>query len=431
MRRLVAITVLIAGLAIAGCGTSGSSSSSSSAPSASTSASTPAASGSPPAGVSTALAYTGGTAGAADASKSPITIGFIGQQGGIPSYPEQIVTAQAATQYINNYLGGINGHPLKLQTCIIASTEQQAQVCADQFLNNAAIPLIASGGVSNGNQSLHQTLAGKVPFIDGDAGSPVDAVAANTILLTSGVLGVPGSLAGYITKYYKPKTASLIGPNQAEIQAAIGFLKSGLEKSGTKVSEAQFAPTTSDLLAPLTAANAKNADVLVPFVFTPNCPSVAKALTQLGRTKPVVGLGLCIDPSVKQALGDYPKWDILFPNQNPYYPQGSTQVASYLAGLKKFAGPSANVAGYAGFAWSSVLTAARVMNKIGATSVTRATVTNAIKHYSGPGFMDPPAKCGAIPSSPAVCTLVEYIYKYLGNGQWSDPTHGQGAGPTG
>ncbi len=379
--------------------------------------------------VAAAMSYVGGTAGKADASKSPVTIGFIGQNGGTASLPEEAVAAEAAVKYVNNDLGGIDGHPLNLVECSVGTSEEQGVQCAQKFLNDKSISAITSGGISTGNQSFYQTLNGAVPFINGNISLPVDATAKNTIILDSGILGAGPGLVAYITKYLHPKSVAIVYPNLAQTSAAATNTGDVLKKQGVTVTTASFPPSSTDLLSALIAAKAATADVVIPFVYTNSCVPIAKTLQQLGRSKPVVGLGLCIDPSVKSSLGDYPKWTIYFPSENPYQPSLSAKVRAFLSAMHTYAGKDANIAGFAGFAFASVLTAARVMNKIGGDKVSRASVSAGIKNYTGEGFMLPPLKCGSFPQQPALCTLSGYVYNYQGNDKWLDPTNGAGIAP--
>src|SRR5262245_31231256 len=64
-----------------------------------------------------ALKYTGGKEGKADSSLPPVTIGYINQEGGVPSFPEATQGMEAAVDYVNEELGGIEGHPLALKKC--------------------------------------------------------------------------------------------------------------------------------------------------------------------------------------------------------------------------------------------------------------------------------------------------------------------------
>jgi len=70
------------------------------------------------------LNYVGGKPGKANARFSPVWIGAINTQGGQvlvgPGWTDGIKTA---VQYVNNYLGGVQGHPLKVSYCFTTSAE--------------------------------------------------------------------------------------------------------------------------------------------------------------------------------------------------------------------------------------------------------------------------------------------------------------------
>ena len=67
------------------------------------------------AGVSDYADYVGAKAsGAADSSKAPITIGWVNQEGGPTDVgPGATKGADLAVKYLNEKLGGIDGHPVE------------------------------------------------------------------------------------------------------------------------------------------------------------------------------------------------------------------------------------------------------------------------------------------------------------------------------
>ena len=125
--------IALAGALVAACSSGGSSSSSS----------TTSGGGGSSATIdnSLALAYTGGTAG--KATGTPINIGYVNQESGSPSYPENTQGADLAVKYINNDLGGIKGHPINLVKCFV-STEEDGQKCGTQMLNDPSIKLVVT-----------------------------------------------------------------------------------------------------------------------------------------------------------------------------------------------------------------------------------------------------------------------------------------------
>src|SRR5690349_9040391 len=174
-------------LAAAGCSSSGSGSGPAAPTSAAPASSLPASTG--PGGqgaqsVTNYLTYTGGKSGPADKSLPPAYIGYVNQQGG-PTAVGLLATAgaQMAVEYANAELGGINGHPIQLVTCFIASAEEEGTVCAQKFLANKNVNVIEMGGVAVGVQSFFSTLGGAKPVIDGVAATPIDSAQKNSVIL--------------------------------------------------------------------------------------------------------------------------------------------------------------------------------------------------------------------------------------------------------
>ena len=61
----------------------------------------------------------------ADAKHSPITLGWVNVEGGPGGSPEATLGAQAAVKYVNDKLGGIGGHPLRLNVCTVVSARRR------------------------------------------------------------------------------------------------------------------------------------------------------------------------------------------------------------------------------------------------------------------------------------------------------------------
>ena len=125
-RRAMFAFALAALTAVAACSSSKSSSSSSQAGSATTaprSATTPAA----------ASAF----GPAKPATGTPVKIGYItdGKTASIDNSSE-VPAAQAAVKYINQYLGGINGHPITLDVCDDQQTPSGATDCGNQMVTD-------------------------------------------------------------------------------------------------------------------------------------------------------------------------------------------------------------------------------------------------------------------------------------------------------
>jgi branched-chain amino acid transport system substrate-binding protein len=411
-------------LVLAACGSSSSSSSGGSTASGSTSSGSSASLSS---ATSVYGSFVGGTAGKASSSKPPVTIGFVNDEGGIPSFPEGSVAAQAAVTFLNDNLGGINGSRVELSVCKVAGSEEQGQACAQQFLANHAVNVISEDSLVVGAQTFHRTLAGKEPVVVGSPNAVADGTATNTWPISAGVFGTDPGFVYYATQVLKVKTAALLFPaDDPTGQVAAKQIKGDLSKAGVKVTTGGYTSSSADILPVVQASGAPSADVTIALLPSPpTCIAGAKALQQANITKPVLALAQCIAQPVKAAVGDYPKWTYISVSTNPV-PGGDQATQGYLDVMKAYAPSGANDGGFAPHAFMSVLTAAKMLAQAGGASASGAKVEAALKAFTGPVPMFPPQlKWGIVPPLPALGTVQSRLYTYQGNGNWKDATGGK------
>lgn len=409
---------------LAACSSTGSSATSATSP---VPARTSGSGGLTAADVKVALGYTGGTAGRANTRLSPITIGFVNQQGGIPSSPEGTAAARAAVAFINDRLGGIHGHPLKLAACFIASAEEQGQICAQQMVNNKSVVMIDEGTTVVGASSFHQTLAGRLPVFAYVPVAPADPVAKNTFMVNAGNNGIVPGMETYLLKYLHAKSVAVLGPNHdAAAVAGNAKLVADLRKAGVTVKQSSFPSTQSNLVAPLVAAGAQSASAIA---FIANNPSLViaadKALAQLNIKAPVLSVGLALVPAIKASLGDYPKWTYIFLSENAALPDRSGEVATFVAAMNTYGGKSPVLTSTAPDAFGTLMMDARILNA-SYPHITPAAIAAKMKAFTGPGYMFPPTyHFGSDAAQPALGTLQTRFYTYEGNGLWADATKGR------
>jgi branched-chain amino acid transport system substrate-binding protein len=373
---------------------------------------------------STYQSFVGGTSGKADASQSPVVLGFVNDEGGIPSFPEGSVAAEAAVKFVNENLGGVGGHPIALKKCLVAGNEEQGQSCAQQFINDKRVKTIVEDSQVVGAQSFHQTLAGKLPVVIGSPNSVADATAKNAYGISAGVFGTNPGFVSYATEFLHAKTASLIFPaDDPTGQIAAKQIKASLTKAGIKVKDAGYKSSSADMLAPVTGQT----DVIVTlFPSPPTCIAGAKALQQASAGKPVLALNLCIAEPVKQAVGDYPKWTYVSLNTNPEIKGADAATDGYTAVMKAYAPAKANLGGFAPHAFMAVLTAAKALNDAGGADASPTAIADKLKAYTGPTPMFAPnVKFGAVPSLPTIGSFQTRLYTYKGGNSWSDATNGK------
>ena len=306
-------------------------------------ASTGAAGGQGAQSVTNYLSYTGGKAGAANTSLPPVYIGYVNQQGG-PTAVGLLATAgaQMAVNYANAELGGVDGHPIQLVTCFIASAEEEGTTCAQKFLANKKVDVIDLGGVAIGVQSFYSTLNGAKPVIDGVAATPIDAVQKNTVILFGDATHILPPIGTYAKDVLHAKTAALVYPSDnAGIAVGAAAVKQGLQAAGVTVKSVGYPESQTDLTSVLTAAGAQTADMVVPYTDAAGCVNLAKSLKTLGITDPkkIVSAPLCLNGQVIQGLGDFPHWTYSIAS-SLYGDPTDPGMPAYEAVAKKYSTPA-------------------------------------------------------------------------------------------
>lgn len=369
------------------------------------------------------LAYTGATAGAADPAKSPITLGWVNAEGGPIQFPEATLGAEAAVKFINAELGGIGGHPLALNKCIITQAEEEGTKCGQQLVNDPAVVGIAYGNVVVGNQALAAVNKGSKPVVAGVDVTPSDATAPNTYILFGSGTSAFGTFGVYARDVLKAKTAALIYQDLPDTNNAVTAVKKSLEGAGLTVKLGPFAATSTDLIQPLTAAGAQTADVVVPVIQPAACVNVAKTIKQLAITTPILASPLCLSPAVRASLGDFPTWTYGIAQTLPSDPTAA-DATTYLQTAEKYGLPRDEaVKVYGALAWSEILAYAKLMNTIGADKVSAATLTAALKSFTGPVVMGATElSCGKNTAQPALCNDTSRFYSYQGKGAFKAET---------
>ena len=431
MRRLSRIGFAAAAaalLAVVGCSSSSSSSSTAPTPTAS---STAAAVGSPSAvpaspgtggqgaqSVTNYVTYVGGTAGPANPSLPPVYIGFVNQQGG-PTAVGLLATAgaQMAVNYANAELGGVDGHPIQLVTCFIASAEEEGTVCAQKFLANKNVNVIELGGVAIGVQSFFSTLGGAKPVIDGVAATPIDSVQKNTVILFGDATHILAPFGTYARDVLHAKTAALVYPSDnAGIAVGAAAIKAGLVAAGISVKAVGYPETQTDLTSVLTAAGAQTADLVIPYSDAAGCVNLAKSLTTLGITDPkkILSAPLCLNGQVIQGLGDFPHWTYSIASSlfgDPTDPG----MPAYEAAAKTFSTPANESDPWNIVNFGQTLTTIKIMNEVGYANLSPSAILAKAKAFTGPQALGAPAlDCGKYSSAPGVCNDRIQFFEYTG-----------------
>lgn len=374
-----------------------------------------------------ALGYTGGTAGQADPTKSPLVVGYINQEGGVPSFPEATAGLDAAVAYANKELGGAQGHPITVNKCII-QTDEDGQRCGVQMANDPSVKFVLIGQQLVGNKSVYAVLSGRKPIIQASPSTVDDLTASDSYAYSSGGPGVIAGMALFIAKQWPDaRSVSVVHANNpAGKAAAEQFFKPLLTKLGVQdvtLVAANDNATGPDLATAVQAAGVKKADVLVSFLTAPGCIAIYDALRTLKLNPSVVATGLCFGTTVQQHLRDLgvgeqvPAWYYGAFGYSYFLPDESTGGTTYLAKIKQYGPRNVEYTGFAGHVFADLLTSVKFVNQIGYDQLTPDAFRAKAKSFTGPMMLTAgPMKCGYSTMFPALCGSRVGVEQYKDRG---------------
>ncbi len=306
---------------------------------------------------------------------------MINDETGPVTFPEARQGAIAAMEYVNNYLGGINGHPIVIDSCIGDGTPAGAGRCATELV--AKHPLAILGAADVGAPAsipiyAHANLAyiGGIPF------TPVPFVSPNSIQFWSVSVGDNAAAAVYAGKTLAVKKVALMYFSNP--QAAL------IQSSGADLA----------------------------YIDVPNgCGNVLKSLKSVGYTGKLMGIDPCGAPPVITASAGGAEGMYI---ASPFIlPTGSSQQAQlFQAAMKKWAAQgtlidSPSVAGFA-----TVMNAQAALSKISGTPDTKSILAAFKTGSNHPNFLSHPYTCDGqqMTGAPAICNDY-YLMNQVKGGQ--------------
>ncbi len=389
MKRLRWLSVTAAAvLALTAAGCSSSSSSSSSTPSS---------------GSTTAAASSSVFGTPKKATGSPYVFGMINDETGAVTFPEARQGSIAAVNYVNNYLDGINGHPIVIDECTGDGTPATAARCANQLV--ADHPLAILGAADVGAPAsipiyAHANLAylGGIPF------TPVPMTAPNSIQFWSVSVGDNAAAAVYAGKTLGVKSVALVYFSNAQGESIIPQITPVFKAAGvTTIKYVPLSPTSPDPSPQ--AALVESSGAQLAYVDVPNgCGNMLKALKTVGFSGKIMGIDPCGAPPVIAAAAGGANGMYI---ASPFLLQsGSSQQAQlFQAAMKKWAAPGTLIDSISTAGFATVMNVQQVLSTISGTPTT-ASILAAFKAGTHPNFLSHPYTCNgqALKGAPAICS---------------------------
>ena len=353
------------------------------------------------------------------ATGTPYVFGMINDETGAVSFPEARQGAIAAVDYVNNYLDGINGHPIQIDECTGDGTPATAARCANQLV--ADHPLAIMGAADVGAPASipiyqHADLAylGGIPF------TPVPETASNSIQFWSVSVGDNAAAAVYAGKTLGVKSVALIYFSNPQGESIIPQITPVFKAAGvTTIHYIPLSPTSPDPSPQ--AALVESSGAQLAYVDVPNgCGNVLKALKTVGYSGKIMGIDPCGAPPVISAAAGGAEGMYI---ASPFLLQSGTsqQAQLFQAAMKKWAAPGTLIDSISTAGFATVMNIQQVLSTISGTPTT-ASILAAFRSGTHQNFLSHPYTCNgqALKGASAICNDY-YLMNQIQNGALTQP----------
>jgi branched-chain amino acid transport system substrate-binding protein len=417
-RWLSAVAAVTAtGLIAAGCGSSSSSGSSSAASpgSASSTSST-----SSQAGGTTPAAGTSSLGTPKKATGTPYVFGMINDETGPVTFPEARQGSMAAADYVNNYLGGIDGHPIQIDSCTGDGTPATAARCANELIAKHPIAIMGAADVG-APASIPIYQHANLAYIGGIPFTPVPEMAPNSIQFWSVSVGDNAAAAVFAAKQLGVKSVALMYFNNPQGKSILGILPPVFKAAGvTSVKTIALSPTTPDPSPQ--AALVQGSGAQLAYIDIPNgCGEVLKSLKSVSYSGKIIGIDPCTPPPVVQAAAGGAE-NMYFASPFILQTGSNPQAGIFRAAMAKYAPKGTPVDSISTAGFATVMNIQQVLGTVKGTPTTK-TILAAFKTGTHPNFLSHPYTCNgqAMKGLPAICGDY-YLMNEIKSGQVTQPS---------
>lgn len=343
---------------------------------------------------------------ATGATGSPITIGMVNQENTpAASFPELSRAAQAAADWVNDELGGVDGHPIRLEVCNTKFSAEGSTACGQRFVDEK-VPAVL-GGIDVFGNSIDVLDQNGVPFVGGIPVADQSATASNSFQFSGGTWGSAIAFADYAAKTVKAKKVAVLYAEFGSITQSARFAKKVLDAHGITTQLIPYPILGTDLSSALNAAAAAKPDAIMVLAADSGCKAGFDGIHSMGSTAQTFYVGACAAPTILASVPTEASNGAIVNVEGPVSSStDNIDTVLYSSVIAKYAdGLDAATAGTVSF--RSFMNLWVVLNEVGADHLTPAAVMKAFRSkVDAPSFMGHPYTCDGhqLEGLPALCS---------------------------
>src|SRR3954452_11507424 len=313
------------------------------------------------------------------ATGTPVKIGLLNVEGGSAvSEPEIGDSAQAAADYANDYLGGLDGHKIEVVRCGDKADGASAAACANQFVQDGVAAVVV-GQAATADTFVPVVQGAGIPYFGASPAAASELADDNAYFVSSGFLGLLAAEAVY-SKQQGYKTVTMFGAENPQLVSAVNAVGKPLfQGQGVTLDLVTVPQGTADATSQVTAGTTSKPDAVSVVADATVCQSVLTALNTVGSTVPKYVNSASVAQSVLDGVGEAGiDGSVLFTSGDTNNAD-QEETALYMAVMQQYA-PDVDIHGIAANGYLAMLGLVRAVNTTGLSGdPTPESVAAAIK----------------------------------------------------
>ena len=316
---------------------------------------------------------------AADESLPPVRIGLLNQENDpVGSFPEIRLGLEGAVGYINAELGGIDGHPIELVTCLQNSIPK-AQECAQDLATSDLVSVINGVNIWTFAFDFYGTM-GETPVIGGLPLFASDYNQPNARYFNGGSVQVYSAAARFVAEDLGvKKVAVLVNQNPAATAALDSGLAPIFDAYGIEYESIDVPIPLTDAIPPVSQAEASDADLVMLLAAGNECVPVIRAANQLGiPAEEMFYSATCDTEDIYAEVGELMVGSYIhkggYTEREVWAPQEVWDEFDRTDGLLEKYSPEAPDASFTGLGWATMLDIYDLYSEIGYENLSAGTI---------------------------------------------------------
>ena len=290
------------------------------------------------------------------------------------SYPELSQAVMAGTEFINEQLGGVNGHPLEIDVCNTEFSAEGSTSCGQQFVE-AKVPAVL-GGIDVFGNGIETLAENDIPFIGGIPVSFASVRSPNSFQWSGGSWGASVAFAWYAAEELDAKKVSIVYADFGSITDSAEDARDVLEARDVDAQLVPYPVMATDISSALNAAAATKPDAVFIMAADSGCKAGYDGLAALGLDATAFYTGACAAPSIVAEAGPKKTNGAIYNVEGPVGQKPpNPDMAFYSAVIEQY-GDGLDPIGAGTVSFRSLMNLYAIMNQIDGEITPEATYLN-------------------------------------------------------